>query len=55
LHRLEKEIQPTEHEDYDKQFARLLDDEPEDFLWIYYFNNENKFREKLKRDIGIVP
>ena len=55
LNRIVKEIRPTENEDYDRQLAKLQDDEPEDFAWVYYFDNENKFREELKRDIGIDP
>ena len=54
LQRVENDIQPTENEDYERQLAIMHDDEPEDFAWVYYLDNESKFREELKRDAGIV-
>jgi hypothetical protein len=52
LQRLQKDIQPTENEDYVRQLARSQDDDPED-LWVYWLDNKEKFREELKRDIGV--
>ncbi|HVP92304.1 MAG TPA: hypothetical protein VMS94_01040, partial [Acidobacteriota bacterium] len=51
--KLEKDFYPTEDENYERQVTRLQETDPTDSLWIYYLDNESKFREELKRDIGI--
>ena len=50
---LEKDYYPTEDEKCERQVARLQETDSRDRLWIYYLDNESKFREELKRDIGI--
>jgi len=53
LHRVEEEFQPTEEEDYDRQISRSQETDTKRLAWIYLLDNQGRFREELKRDIGI--
>ncbi len=52
IRRFESEIQLTDNEDYDRQLAKLDETDPDKLIWIYYLDNESKFRRELERDIG---
>jgi len=53
LHGVEEEFQPTEEEDYDRQISRSQETDTKRLAWIYLLDNQGRFREELKRDIGI--
>ena len=53
LYRAEIEFQPTEDEDFDKQIARSQEMDTQRLAWIYFLDNQGRFKEELKKDIGI--